>query len=271
MPEANGFLSNVTPVILTYNEAANIGRALSKLTWASEVLIVDSFSDDGTTKIAGEYSNVRMVQRLFDQHASQWNFAISKCDVSTEWVLALDADWLMSDELIDELAKLSPNDEAGYEIQFDFALYGQPLRGSAYPPVVALFRRPGARFVQVGHTQRVHLSGAIGALRERLKHDDRKSLAQWLWSQARYAALEARHLENSKESLPLTHRLRRLGFVTPWLIPVHCLFIKGGILDGRAGLVYALQRCVVELLILIFRVSPWPEAHQTARVEADDD
>ena len=47
MPEANGFLSNVTPVILTYNEAANIGRALSKLTWASEVLIVDSFSDDG--------------------------------------------------------------------------------------------------------------------------------------------------------------------------------------------------------------------------------
>ncbi|HEX9555678.1 MAG TPA: glycosyltransferase, partial [Reyranella sp.] len=69
-------LAEITPVILTYNEAANIGRSLERLTWARQVVIVDSGSTDETLSIAGRYANVRTVYRPFDTHARQWRFAV---------------------------------------------------------------------------------------------------------------------------------------------------------------------------------------------------
>ena len=61
-------LADITPVILTYNEAANIGRSLERLAWAREVVIVDSGSTDDTLAIAARFPNVRMVHRPFDTH-----------------------------------------------------------------------------------------------------------------------------------------------------------------------------------------------------------
>ena len=59
-------LDQITPVILTYNEAANIGRTLERLAWAREVVVVDSLSTDDTVAIAGRFPNTRVVQRPFD-------------------------------------------------------------------------------------------------------------------------------------------------------------------------------------------------------------
>ena len=64
-------LRDVTPLVLTYNEAANIERTLRALAWANEVVVLDSFSDDGTPELAMTFPNVRVVQRRFDQHAKQ--------------------------------------------------------------------------------------------------------------------------------------------------------------------------------------------------------
>jgi hypothetical protein len=65
-------LNEITPLILTYNEAANIGRTLERLAWAREIVVVDSFSDDETVEIASSFANVRVIQRVFDCHRSQW-------------------------------------------------------------------------------------------------------------------------------------------------------------------------------------------------------
>ena len=84
-------LNTVTPLILTFNEEANIRRTLDALSWASQVVVVDSFSTDATRAICAEYSKVRFLHREFDQHAAQWNYGLSQLD-EHGWALALDAD-----------------------------------------------------------------------------------------------------------------------------------------------------------------------------------
>src|SRR5271165_4085026 len=94
-------------MILTFNEEANIGRTLDKLTWAQKILIIDSGSTDHTLEIVGRYPQTVVIQRDFDTAALQCNFGLSH--VKSEWVLSLDADYVLSDELISEIAALRPS------------------------------------------------------------------------------------------------------------------------------------------------------------------
>src|SRR5438876_66689 len=96
----------VTPLILTYNEAPNLRRTLEKLRWAPEILVVDSFSTDETVKIAKSFPQVRVIERQFDSHMNQWNYGLEQCN--TPWVLALDADYVLDDQLVQELQRFSP-------------------------------------------------------------------------------------------------------------------------------------------------------------------
>lgn len=246
-------LPQVTPIILTFNEAPNIARILAKLLWAEEVVVVDSGSTDQTLEILATFGNVRCVHRPFDSHANQWNFAIKETGISTEWVLALDADYLLSDSLVAEIGALSPtNDVDGYETAFLYCIFGKPLRGTLYPPVTTLYRLNGARYVQDGHTQRLKLPGTVQRLGARIWHDDRKPLSRWLASQAKYADQEATLLlSKPANELRIQDRLRRLMVITPWLVPLYCMTVGRGALDGWAGIYYALQRGVAEAVLAL--------------------
>src|SRR5437762_3277104 len=101
-------LEQITPLILTYNEAPNIGRSLEKLRWAREIVVVDSFSNDETIEIVSRFPQARIFQRQFDNFASQCNFGLKEAGINTEWVLSLDADYILTDELIDELVTICP-------------------------------------------------------------------------------------------------------------------------------------------------------------------
>ena len=123
----NPMLASITPVILTYNEADNISRTLKRLTWANRIVVVDSFSTDETLDILDNYPQVALYQRPFDTHANQWNYGLSL--VETPWVLSLDADYGLSDELTDELTTLDPESEVDcYRIPFQYCVFGKPLR-----------------------------------------------------------------------------------------------------------------------------------------------
>ena len=127
-------LEQITPVLLTYNEEENIGRTLGQLGWASDVVVVDSYSTDNTVAIARSRIQVRLLQRTFDTHAQQWNFAVQNSAIKTEWILALDADYLLTSEFIYEMARLRPESEInGYLAGFRYCVWGRPLRGALYP------------------------------------------------------------------------------------------------------------------------------------------
>ena len=239
-------LPYITPIVLTYNEEANIRRTLSALSWAQDVLVVDSYSDDATLAICTEFPNVRVIQRAFDDSASQCNFALAQ-DIETEWVLSMDADYVVTAELVAELAeKIPAADINGYQVSFDYLIDGIRLRGSLYPPRTALYRKQYASYWQDGHTQRVRVSGKSANLHGKVQHDDRKPYDRWLGSQKRYAELEASKLAMAPwTQLSLVNKLRKLG-IAPLVVVPYTLLIKALILNGRAGIKYTAQRFIAE-------------------------
>lgn len=246
--------TKITPLILTSNEAPNIERTLSRLGWANDIVVVDSGSTDGTLETLAQYPNVRVFVRTFTSHAEQWNFGLEQTGIRTDWVLALDADYVLSEPLLEELNRLAENPEInGYLTSFEYCVNGKPLRGAAYPPVVTLYRRARARYVQDGHTQRLQIGAKVQALNARILHDDRKPLGQWLAAQARYMKLEAEKLSTApSEELGLADRLRRMIVVAPFVMLLFCLFVRGNIFDGWPGIFYALQRTTAEAILSLF-------------------
>jgi glycosyltransferase involved in cell wall biosynthesis len=243
-------LSQITPLILTYNEAPNIARTLEALHWATQVLVIDSFSVDHTLEIVRTFPNVRVLQRKFDSFAGQCNFGLEQ--IETEWVLSLDADYVLTPEFVAELCArdLTTSPEKGYAAHFRYCVYGYPLRGTLYPPRTVLYCKSQARYLDDGHAHRVQIDGSIGQLHSFIDHDDRKSLSRWLSSQDKYMVLEVQKLLNTPpQLLSRTDRIRRCKIGAPLLALLYCLFWKRLILDGWPGWYYTLQRVLAETLL----------------------
>ncbi len=244
-------LKEVTPLILTYNEASNIDRTLQHLTWAKAIVVVDSYSHDETLEILRSYPEVQIFQRKFNTHADQWNYGLEQ--IKSQWVLSLDADYVVTDELVAEIEALSVNQKInGYFAKFKYCVFGNPLRGTILPPRQILFRKDKATYIDDGHTQLLQLTGESAMLSGYIHHDDRKPLSRWLWAQDRYMIIEVKKLlETPVNELNIGDRIRKQKIIAPFIILLYCLILKGGILDGWAGWYYAFQRMLAEILLSI--------------------
>ena len=244
--------NEITVLVLTFNEAPNIGRALERLSWAKQILIVDTGSTDNTVHIAqAVHPNVQVLTRPFDSFAGQCNFGLEH--VTTEWVLSMDADYILSPELISELARLGPpGDVAAYAAEFRYCIYGHPLRNTVYPVRTVLYRRRLAKYRDEGHGHRVAINGRIEKLSGKIDHDDRKPFSHWLRAQDSYSRIEARHLlAQPIDQLSFQDRLRRKIFFAPPAMFFYLLFGRGLIFDGWPGWFYVCQRTIAELLLSI--------------------
>lgn len=241
---------HATPLLLTYDEAPNVSRTLSRLAWADRIVAMDSGSTDGTLNILADHLNVHTVNRPFDSFAGQCNAGLA--EIQTEWALSLDADYVLSRALVDEIQHLDPPPEVvGYRAQFVYCVDGRPLRATLYPPRTVLYRRTRAIYADDGHGHRVQVDGRIEDLRGIIYHDDRKPRARWLANQTAYAAQEADKLICSPTAeLGRIDRIRRAG-LAPLLTPAYCLLVKRLALDGRAGLTYTYERTYAELLLAL--------------------
>jgi glycosyltransferase involved in cell wall biosynthesis len=242
-------LDRITPLLITYNEACNIARTLAALDWAHRIVVVDSGSTDGTLDILARFAQVEVVHRPFDDFARQCNFGLTL--IGTPWVLSLDADYLLTSELIAELAKLDPSlNTMGYRANFIYCIHGRALRGSLYPPRVVLFRAGTATYGQTGHAHHLKISGPVEELHGRIRHDDRKPLSRWLAAQRTYAAQEADHLL-AGHPLNRIDRLRRMAWPAPLLVLLYVLLVKRCVFDGWPGWYYAQQRLIAEALLAV--------------------
>ncbi|MBD2193888.1 MULTISPECIES: glycosyltransferase family 2 protein [Calothrix] len=247
-------LEKITPLILTYNEASNINYTLRQLTWANQIVVIDSYSTDKTLEILESYPQIKIYQKKFDSFASQCNYGLEK--IPSEWVLSLDADYVLTDELIKEIQALSTDTDAdSYSIKFKYCIFGKPLRGALLPPRKVLYKKEKAIYVDDGHAHRVSIKGNSRLLSGYIYHDDRKPLSRWLWAQDRYMLIEAKKLlETPNNELSLGDRIRKQKVLAPIIILVYCLVIKGGILDGWRGCYYAFQRALAEILLAIYLI-----------------
>lgn len=247
----------VSCLIISYNEEVNIARVLDSIKWCSDVLVVDSGSNDKTMEIIQRYSNTRVMERQFDTFAQQCNYGLDH--LSSEWVLSLDADYIVTEGLKDEIQSLFFNRRSqlrnlynGYYIPFRYCVNGKPIRSGLLPPRVSFYRREFARYVDIGHAHRVKILGGLGKMYSYLLHDDRKSTLIWLSDQKRYQSIEADMLRNTKSSdLPLQDKLRKKTCLAPFLIFAFCIIARGGLFDGREGFIYAFQRLISESLLFV--------------------
>ncbi len=241
----------ITPLILTYNEAPNIARTLAKLDWAKKIVIIDSYSTDDTLDIVKANPRVEVFQREFDTHAAQWNYGLEQ--VNTPWVLSLDADYVLTDTLIEEIKNIEHNDTVdSYFIPFKYCVFGKPLSGTILPPRQALFKKDLSTYIDDGHTQLLKVKGSYKYLKNYILHDDRKPFSRWLWAQNRYMVLEAQKLtETSITELSLGDKIRKQKLLAPFIILFYCLILKRGILDGWIGYYYAFQRMLAEIILSV--------------------
>lgn len=250
-PDALGAL--VTPVVLTYDEAANLDRVLDRLRWADRVLVIDSGSTDGTLDIAARYANVEVLHRPFDSFAEQWNWSLAH--VTTEWALSMDADYVPGPGFEGAAQQALTSGRADvWWVRFVYCIEGRPLRATLYPPRRALYRTAGARYAQDGHRQWLEHAGSEATLEGAfLYHDDRKPLGRWLAAQDAYARQELAKLTASGAVSGWKDRLRLRGYWAPLLTPLYCLVVRGLVFDGRAGFYYTAQRTYAELLLALRR------------------
>lgn len=246
----------LTAMVLTYNEEVNIKRVLDSVRWVPQVIVIDSGSTDSTAEILRSYANVRVINREFDSFANQCNFGLTCIDA--EWVLSLDSDYIISQQLRNEIIYVLGHQSSNavskdaYQIRFRYCINGKPIRSGLLPPRISLYKKSKAKYYDLGHGHRVRISGVIGSLEGYIFHDDRKPLAVWLKNQLRYQILEADLLLNTASSeLPKQDILRKHTCLAPFAALIMTLIVKGGILDGKEGIIYAIQRMIAESILYL--------------------
>lgn len=229
--------SCLSACIITFDEAGRIEECLRSLSFCDEIIVVDAHSTDATRALAAGLG-ARVIERDWPGYRSQKQFAVDSARY--DWVLCLDADERVSEELRAEITALRQQGfgaAAGWSVPRITAYFGRFLRhGNAYPDrLVRLFdrRRGGWSGLEIHENTRVF--GRIGRLRGHLEHYPYRSLSDHQNRMQRYADLMAGALYDSGRRCGLA----RVLFNAQWRF-VRGYLLRLGFLDGWRGLVFAL-------------------------------
>ena len=232
--------------ILTKNEEANIGRCLEALADTGlGVTVLDSGSEDQTVELAREH-DATVKEYDYINHCQSYN-EITRSLSADEWCLVLDADMVVTRKLVDQIRnRIRTHDVVEAPVQMVWE--GQLLRyASLYPPKPIAFRGGREYFEPAGHGERLQPDVEPARTTAELRHDDRKPYESYLRNQLRYAEEFAKRAGDKHVGWKDWLRWETpIGIVA---VPFYCLFVKGGILDGRAALIYALDRMIVEAIL----------------------
>src|SRR6202050_1838332 len=189
--------------IITRNEEANLGRTLGSVAWADEIVVVDSGSDDRTEEIARNFRS-RFFLEEWKGFAAQKNSALEKC--SCDWILSLDADETLSDELAKEIWELLDSDPPfdGYALPRRNLFLGRWMRfgGFYLDPQLRLFRRAAAELEPRPLHETLHFVGKAGRLSGDIVHDAYPTMAAYIEHMDRYSSLGAEYAVREGKQLP---------------------------------------------------------------------
>jgi glycosyltransferase involved in cell wall biosynthesis len=223
--------------IICFNEEKNINRCLESSTWADEIIVVDSISQDRTVEIAKEYTD-KVYQRAWPGYVDQKNFALSKA--KSDWILSIDADEEISQSLKDEIRREIKKKDAkdGYRIPRLSFYQGRWIKHSGFYPdrQLRLFKRNKGHWIGKRVHERVHVNGEIGLLRSDLLHYPyRNTISGQLQAVDRFSSLLAENMHEEGKRYSLLLLLMR-----PPLKFLEVYFFRLGLLDGLAGFIIAL-------------------------------
>ena len=228
---------NISVLFTTFNEAHNIEAALkSVLGWADEIIVVDSFSTDGTVDILKKY-NVTIFQREYIGPSDQKNWGIPQA--KNEWILLMDADERATPEMQSEITNIlrGVNFDC-YWIGFQHYFMGKRVNYSGWQndKTIRLIRRDVCRY----NDNRVHeeirrTEGmTVGFLTSKFEHYTFKDMSHFVAKQERYATWSALDHEKKTGRVTYFHLV-----VKPFFRFFKHFVLKRGFLDGHIGLIIA--------------------------------
>ena len=222
----------VTVTVITRDEASNVAAALKSVSWADEIVVVDSGSTDGTVAIARQHAS-RVEVRDWPGYSAQKNYAADIA--SNDWILSLDADERVTPELADEIRHTLQSEPAahGYRIPRVTWYLGRWIRSTDWYPdyQLRLYNRRAGKWNGRRVHESVELQGAPGVLRHELQHYAYRDISHHLATIDRYTTLAAEQwLAEGRRTSGLEMLVHpRLAFLRNYLL-------RGGFKDGAAGL-----------------------------------
>jgi glycosyltransferase involved in cell wall biosynthesis len=224
----------LSAIIITKNEAANIGECLDSVAFCDERIVVDSGSHDDTVKIA-EGRGARVSFHAFEGFGRQRNYALSFAQ--GDWILSIDADERISPALATQIQSAIRNDAFdGYEVSRSSSFCGRVMRHSGWSPdyVLRLCRRSRVRSTDDLVHERLICDGPVSRLSDPLIHHPVRRIEDALSRMDRYSTASAEML---------FAKGRRVWFVTGMVRGAYAFFrtyvLRAGFLDGREGFLLA--------------------------------
>lgn len=224
--------------IIAFNAAAQIGDCLASVSFAKDIVVVDSGSNDGTREIAARHG-ARVVRQDWLGYGPQKRFAVGQC--RHRWVLSIDADERVSPELRKAIERELQNPPmAAYEFPRRNRFMGRWLRhGEGYPDwSLRLFNREQANWSEDLIHEKVVAAGPTGRLAGDLLHESEQGIEDYLAKQNRYTTLQAEAMFAGGKRAGLLKLL-----VNPAFRFIKFYFFRLGFLDGIPGLVHILIGC----------------------------
>lgn len=260
----------ISVVILTKDEELDLPGCLASVAWSDDVHVFDSFSADRTVEVAQAHG-ARVTRRKFDGYATQRNAALTGLSLRHEWVLFLDADERIPASSAQEIQAFvsAPGDFAAARLRRRDHFLGRWLKHAQMSPYIIRLMRPGRARYRREVNEVLEVEGGIYELREPFDHFPfSKGVTHWIERHNRYSTLEAREVvrredgerPSMKQALFAGDFNQRRGHqkalfyrlpFRPFVKFVYLMFVRGAVLDGRAGVTYALLQMIYEYFIVL--------------------
>ena len=223
----------ITAIIPTLNEEIHINAAINSVSFADEIIVIDSFSSDKTVEIAKSLK-VRLLQRKFDDFSSQKNYAIEQA--THDWIYVLDADERVTDLLRKEILHKvkDPKGVVGFYVYRTFYFIGKKINYSGWQrdKVVRLFKKAHCKYDGKLVHERLLVNGDVAFLTNKLEHYSYRSYDHYIQKLNHYSSLKAKSLFEQHKKVTPFHILIK----PPVRFIIH-YFIRLGFLDGFPGFI----------------------------------
>jgi glycosyltransferase involved in cell wall biosynthesis len=227
----------LTVIILTKDVADRIERLMESVTWADEILVVDSGSTDDTLSICRRYTD-KILEHPYEGYARQQNFALDHA--SHDWVFLVDSDEWVPAELAREVRETIDRgaSQEGYFLYRDNYFFGRRMSHAGWgsDEVMRLFRKSKGRFADKSVHPSVEIEGSRGWLNNRIRHEPYPTLDEYLEKFCRYTLWGARDAHQKGKRA----NIWRL-FFHPAGRFFKMFILRGGCLEGIHGLVLSMM------------------------------
>ncbi len=226
--------ARVSAVVIAYNDEPNMRGCLETLTWADEIVVVDSHSSDATEKISREFTD-RVYQHDFEGFGKLRNDAVAHA--SHEWVFSLDTDERATPELQREIRALLERGATAdaYMVPRRNFFLGRHIRHCGWYPDYRqpqLFRKSKMRYREDAVHEGFNLQGRLGYLKEHVLQYPFRNIDHYLAKMDRYSDLMARRMLEQGRRFRV-HQLATHPAFTFFKMYV----LRLGLLDGMQGLI----------------------------------